>query len=812
MGDTPTPADKLVIRLDAKTPIKRQDGVTGMFDVTVRADGDRAIMRNIFVEPYTQTAMAICAHDKDDFRTNANIARFQKLNWSCPTDHWDNIPINLCSYMRGDGDGTKVQTFSSPGNNTGFHFDTYVYGDEHENFEAFSLFFGQWKLTVQSSGKGQLFRTQSYDNSTHIWTPLSTPTLCAEGWLTSTDRATLCNRKTELTITPCNGKLMIRRNKVAGFTYTLPDKSTEKYGDTPYIIKSAPFGVQASASNAINFEMTMQQFDPTLESSWLSLPVKLPKIPGAGTTITTDIDQEIINGTGASISVQLKQGYDVTLWNGNPAVIDTLADFDPATHDSFCVLCRITPGTYTSPMFRGVKVHFTPPAVSHSNDPDDIVAYVKTCSIDVGDSPTDSSATLTCTVPAFPDDKDTWFGICNRLVEMKIGTKSIFKGVLRNPPTYTIANGGKREYQFDIDSIAKLLNEPCMGHNVRFDMMVHTAVVKWLCNYAGLIDSDLEISSDTTPLPNTVQGQASTKSKLEPGVAETPMEWIDKVCELTGYKFADGISATGDYCIRYFDPLGTITPAHTFHTKTALSAGVGSYDIIYDWKEYSVEPEANQLWVVGCDKNGMQIAAVFDDTASQEPSTPESERPANWLGVTRKAVMAIDGTVPMGLLLRIAYRIGTKISKRIDMAEFRADWKPGLWRGIGVTVDAGGDKRIHNAGTYVIEKINNITFEAEWKDFPLRKATYTASFGAQLLDPLDRALLADISYALRFGMSGQARAVGSVPSTGQPGTKDSSGILSCTGGVARVNTVKPDGTVFDNGTQTGTIDTIDLTK
>lgn len=803
------PADKLTVRLEATTPVKRHDGITLLEDVTVAKAGDRAQTQNASTDIYSACVYAKPLHERENPNANANITRFGKSSWGCaanPTgwsSHWDETPVDLARFLKSDGTADVIETTTLFPANTGFRFDGFIYGDSSDSFLVLKLWFGNYRLDIYSDGYAEVQRTWWYVDTLNQWDDISsTPEIVALGYL-GRNRESILGKKFDLTILPmADGRIIFRRNGLHGFSYSLGDNNYEWKVDPIQVTKgNMPFKVQCPSGNAINFQLMKIQFDTQEDATWLSPPIKLPKVLGADYDITSE-PTCAMPSTTSSLSVTYRQGYDPLTFRGDPY---DLPLFDIEEDDSYCVLVSITPNALESPIFSGIRVKIQPTPVDWSGDPQSITAYVKTCNIELGDTATDTTVKLTCTVP----EPDTWYGLSNRLAELKIGTKTIFKGILASPPVHVVGGYGKQEYEIELVSIAKLLNEPCLAGNARFDGMAHTDVVKWLCLSAGLLEDDLDISTDTTPLPNTVQtgqmanGTGAQESKLEPSIAETPMEWIDKVCEFSGYKFYDDVDDTnGTYKIAYQDPMNapeitelpSVSPFSEDHV-------VGEYDRVFaqGYREYTIEPECNELWVVGCDKWGMTIAAVFIDEDSQNPDLAEEDRPANWMGVTRRATMCIGGTATMGLLKRIAYRVGFRITQSVEMIELVCDWSPKLWRRKKFTFLTNSDESLRaQEADYFVEKIDSIEFKDEWADYPSRKAKMTASLATaeSSFDPLDRMLLADIMNVLRAGLVKQERSVSS-NNTNVPGQdKDLAKVLTCQGGIGRISYVRPGDDVF----------------
>jgi hypothetical protein len=784
-------ADKLNIRLEA-TPIAKKQHVTRIDDEwSVRGCGDKAYIQNLSIEHVTKSIFCTPLQMQPAFSANASVTRYGITAWNCPTDtewlqHWDETPLNNARLLKSDGTTHAIETNAVFTTNRGFWFEAFIFGDEGDNFKAISLTFGQWRLDIHSTGYCQLWKLEKYNADTSSWETLEEPKAKGTGYLTGNLRESLCNKRLTLMILPSgDGRIFFRRNATAGWYYTLDSTDVEKDMSTPEIITGGrSFGVQCPDGNSINFQMTVLEWDTDLDYEWITPVREFTKVAGADYTVETEWIQ---SNLGGAIAGNLYKTYDPATFDGT---IAGLTPFDVAADTSYCVGVTIAPNQFNTPMFTGCKVKIFPPDLTPWDDPASVMSVVKSCSFASGENPQDTIATVVCSVP----DPDTWHGICNRQADMMIGTTVILRGYIKEPPAYSNLPGRGPEYTFEIQGIAKLLDQQCLPSTIRFDGKSHIDVIRWLNEYAGVLPGELELPDDPSPmtLPNTADSEDGSGSKLQPGIAETPAEWIEKVCECSGYRFDDGPLADGNYGLRYRDPLSPDnTVVHTFYMKDSDRADKNAYDRIHSWKEWSLEPEANELWIYGCNDRGEMICVAYIDEDSANPDLEEEDKPDNWLGVRRIGQIVFSGTVTEGLLKRIAFRIGKRAAAKIYMASWRGDWTPGLWRGsvVDISVD---DPRIHKPGHYRITGIDNITFQGEWKEYPLRKADYTGQYGPEDYKPEDRQLLADIRYALKSGMMGTMRKIEPTQVEKTVGAKEASGILGCDGPPVKVHIIGPD--------------------
>jgi len=328
------------------------------------------------------------------------------------------------------------------------------------------------------------------------------------------------------------------------------------------------------------------------------------------------------------------------------------------------------------------------------------------------------------------------FGSCNRLCTIQTGSvdlgyTEIFTGVMKDAPRYIGNNSGIPMYELSVSSLVKYLNEQSICSVFSLDGMSHTEAIKALCYAGQLLPEDIETDTDDTLLPDTRKygSTGEIQSDLLVQYGDSPMMWINKICELTGWVFRDGYLSTGKFGFKYIDPYAmdaTVKAYFAFKTGDCIS----DYQKIYDWNPYSLEPEANELLIIGTDALGNRIAGRYKDAASQDPAIEVALRPDNWLGTRRLVTVEVDYIVTPDWLKQQALRIGNMICRRRDMATFMADYPLQLWVGDVVqiydstmTMQGLGFTGISQ---YRITQISNIDFSHEYMDTPIRQATYEA--------------------------------------------------------------------------------------
>jgi hypothetical protein len=692
---------KLAVKIDANIINPRAGSPAIRETITVKDTIADCLLTNLYHDPYAGDVMCAPIQMNTDWRTSTDVARWGKSVWTLTPSHWDEVARDVDAFLLSDGTDERIHTNEVFTKNTGFLLQFTLLGEKDEYFEALVLEFGQWRLHIYSNGFCKLQDTTDADR--------------LFGWVSSGSRDSLCGGMRELIIMPLGRKLSVRQNGVAGWVYELPE--TEWNSGLGNAIDAGEFAVTAPNS-AVRFQLTRLEYDTDLEGityEYLSPVLEFPRAPTSDQVRHLGHRADVTGGGGVGTFLKDETG-----------AADFVAD---GTKTKYRILSVFAPLETSSPFVWAWEVWFDPESPALPDDPGDIVADVRSCSLSVDGRPENTEAHV---IVRNPGDY-AFYGACNRFAQLKLGDYVLLSGMLKEPPRFVYDEGGDQYYDLTIQGLAKSLQNGNLQSTAIFDNIAHTEVFRWLCLWGGLSDLDIYYDPDATPLRDTRQSAqgGGGKSQLQPKPGDSPIEWIDRLCEQTGWTFTDGHDGNA-YILRYIDPLNLpITYDHEFVLKSDLEAltpgGDYSYQRLYKWHAYSLEPEANEVMAVGCDKTGQPIAAIYRDSDSQDPTIAIGSRPANWLGITKTGVMETTGTIEISELATIAYRVGKCVSSRLDMADFEADWPAEkLWVGKVVWIGVPEGETIDGLpGLYRIESLRG-EFSYEAGDTPIRRAAYTA--------------------------------------------------------------------------------------
>jgi hypothetical protein len=723
--------DKVLLRLDTGQTLPGRINTAFYHTISVADAYPQAVYTdNLYYEPFTGTLMIRPLQFNPNSYLDATIPRNGVDQWNLTTAHWDEVQREQERWLLSDGTGETIENKRTLPDNYGFVLKFLVMGSRDDLFTAVSITFGPWSLVVLSDGYAILSRVGETGYR-------------AAGHLTGPGHQRIAGDVLELTVMPVgDGTILIRRNGVAGFSYKVPADelgTPAQQGESPVVIPgSAPgtataFKLQfGDGTNGIRarFEFTQLWFPYNSGGAQADYTFTAPvyyfaQPPMCGQTVSLDVLDDIPSTGGHTAQIQKPDG----------------SAFAPnGTDTAYQVKVVLAPDhTQTSsPMLQRVTVAVDPIDASPVQGQGDVTADVMAVRLSTGDRVSETVCRFTLRLP----DDHAIFGACNRLVALELGGSILFTGVLRNPPKYLREENGNRFYECEAATLSKDLEGHSLIASMQFDCVSHSEAVKRLCYAGNLLPSDLDFSDDETPLPDTRRQNSGgiVRSEFQPNPADKPLDWIERICEQTGWTFTDGYN-NGSFVFRYFDPY-TLTnqSKHTFvmqaTNESAESDGSYGYQRIFGWQAYSIEPQANELYMISVDERGNRIAARYWDRTSQNPTQPSADSPnlPNWLGTRRVVAHETRLQRDMDWLSRMALRAGLEICKRRDFAVFRAEYPADkqLWKYDVVTVwDSDANQKEPGIGPsgkslYRIVGIREIAFENEFADTPRRTAVYEA--------------------------------------------------------------------------------------
>jgi hypothetical protein len=171
--------------------------------------------------------------------------------------------------------------------------------------------------------------------------------------------------------------------------------------------------------------------------------------------------------------------------------------------------------------------------------------------------------------------------------------------------------------------------------------------------YRGAFDpTEIDIEDPSLTLDSNARA-ASGEFALVAQPGDSAAQWIEKIFEIYAPNWFYGIVPNGTgtkFMAKSPTGLGTTVSVVLWPTveeaiaqlvteglATEEATKFAAHRVYQGFTEARLEPEANEIRVTGINpKTRQPIQAFKRDTASQDPTTLPSARPANWLGFVRK--------------------------------------------------------------------------------------------------------------------------------------------------------------------------------
>lgn len=327
----------------------------------------------------------------------------------------------------------------------------------------------------------------------------------------------------------------------------------------------------------------------------------------------------------------------------------------------------------------------------------------------------------------------------NRPLRVELTGIPILDGVTEPPSWDESTSDEARRVAMEARDRWKLLEQYRFTDPVPLDGLALEAAVRGIVQQTGLTD-EFDVEESGLTLPNCA-GRSGDEWALPIRVGDTAAEWLDRLHETYAANWFMGFVPTETGIVfRFVSPetLGREPQAKFYFTRAQAEAdGVAEGDVrlrvLRSWRERRLEPEANDIWVIGMDRATQRpIMAHAADDASQDPTTPPSARPENWLGEVRKYSWRDDSLNTQALVNRCAELLYSRLTPVRVLAEFEAEmilrengvpvWRGdvlevegrGLWRVVSFSTQfvlESGDTEPSRPSRYVVEQIQHGTAE-----------------------------------------------------------------------------------------------------
>jgi hypothetical protein len=385
----------------------------------------------------------------------------------------------------------------------------------------------------------------------------------------------------------------------------------------------------------------------------------------------------------------------------------------------------------TTPFLYAVQAHF-PQVVTNTYatnvDVTDHVAARSPVTLEVPESPSDVTLRVTFMSPLALESLgfSNARAIGNRPIEARFGTVAAFVGRTNSPEWTDNISDRTRDLIIECKDRWKALENYRFKEQIVLDGTDINAVLGFLATSPGYPTSALDIGpiDFTFPILGAPSEDENWLFVINPG--DSAAEILQRIHdEYLKNAFMGWVPTPNGPVFRVKLPDQMPTAASgTLYQTTAAVGGTVNY-VYRKFKETVLEPEANEIYVIGMDpRTELPIIAVYRDVLSMDPTLAPNLRPQNWLGEPRRFAL-IDRSFPD--IQTVSWALGV-LRDRLTPVRFMAEWEcefqfkqdgSPFWRGDVI--------HLENKGRYRINTIS-ARFELENPEVVWRPTTYTGEY------------------------------------------------------------------------------------
>jgi hypothetical protein len=594
------------------------------------------------------------------------VPRLRLTDWNVATGAFEEVVDNSVYasdyYLLSDGTiDAEIQTTTIYEVNRAFYASFHVFAHHSDPCLFARFYFGQYRLDLYSDGHSCLW--------------LAAGGACkGRGYITPGPQD-LTGRMLDLVVLPYNRNQILIWSPAGGSGWVFIDASlpAQKRELDDYHITDAGQLKAIFPAGAGRFQAMPLKFKTS--ATYLSGVVECAIAPTSEQEPTAESIWDVPRGIGGGCISWVKEEDGITDFSPDGEKRRYRARFD-----------LLSNGDWT-PFIYGMTVDW--PAVKGIKTPEQlgIVADCKSFSLHIAEDARQSQATFTVR-NAGTTQYAKLRRKSGRSCIIRIGTTEIFWGVL-NVPDFTLGlDENLSEYQVTAQSVLRWWELANLPNSVPWDNKPHTDFMRWLATLDDCVDSDLSwpaIAGQALPAPTEPGGDPL----WQPKDGDTREEWAKKLTDLTGFVLDDAPNAgTGLMQLRYQnrDDLPTSSPQDFYFTRLESPSDRRLW--VRSFKEMVEEPEATQVWAIGCREDTEElIAAAYIDFKAEDGSLADDDRPANWMGRPIPVKLSDFTLRTMDDLKKLAYRVAKRITVPRICAEIEAEYVVGLYRYSPVRVD-----------------------------------------------------------------------------------------------------------------------------
>lgn len=510
-----------------------------------------------------------------------------------------------------------------------------------------------------------------------------------------------------LLLLPCRDReLLVISSGGGGFSHVFEDLAEGVGGLT--ITDSAPFWFNVPATAMPNIRISPCRFESTgticgVTSAWRNAPSgPTPTVANGGLIVYRQLsDPAPSDSSGSAIVPSLAASPPNPLSIPNPVQLTVTLN-----------------GTgFSTPFIYGLRAQYPPQVettATPSGQPDglELLPYVTACRFEVSDTVGGTRVSLGLMQPsAIEGAGATGIATMSSRAYRVFDESGMMIDAISEPPYWTDGFGiGDDAYDRVQEIEIELRDKWKLAENYRFSDPVPLdgftlasayAYVATMCGIAsgpaydgstGVYCSPSCASFDIPREPGTSSGNGFG---LAIDVGDTAAEWLDRLHQTFAATYFHGFRPNpvsgATPVLSLIDPTDTTagfslpsTPSITLYASlaAAVEAGKGWQQVMRSYQTQLLEPEANDIYVMGIDpRTRKPIVAHKADLAGQAVTAAVTARPANWLGTVRKYAWIDPSITTVGLALACLELLYARLTPQRHIVEFECEYLPGVWRG-----------------------------------------------------------------------------------------------------------------------------------
>ncbi len=515
---------------------------------------------------------------------------------------------------------------------------------------------------------------------------------------------------------PCRDReLLVVSSMGGGFAHIFEDLAEGVAGLT--ITDHAPFWFNIPAPTQATVRIATLQYRATgtiygVPSSWRNAP-------------PLNLSQDPVHGIDAQIevfhSLTTAGAFSAHVMNpGNPPTANT----PPLLPVQLQI--QLSGGPSVTPFVYGARAYYDAISVATTSDlgePLELLPYTTRFHLDVSDTVGGTRASITLMQPSAIAAAGG-VGIltqCHRPIQVSDEYGMILDGICE-PPHWADAYGfdsagtdRNQEIEIEARDAWKLAEEMFFSDPIPLDGLSLADAYLLVATAIGIPASQVYVSPAAASFTLSNAGSASGGTwNVLIDVGDRGSEWLDRLHQTYAATWFHGFrphpsSPTSPPILCLIDPADT-TAGYALPSAAsvtlyrsigeALASGnpaihpSNAYRFVYRaFRMQILEPETNDIWVVGCDPRTQKPIVVHKQTsamaADADPTVLPSSRSANWLGFLRKYGWVDPTLTTADACEYVANLLAGRLPFAREIVEFESEYLPGVWRGDLVTLDRG---------------------------------------------------------------------------------------------------------------------------